>query len=335
MISIVVPAYNCVRSIQKCVDSICAQSISDWELILVDDGSNDGTDVLCDQIASKDDRIRVIHKQNGGVSSARNLGIDHAKGEYLMFCDSDDWADPEWCRILKQTVSVYPDSMCLCNYYRNTVDSETVNRADSIQSLDECLKKNDFYTLNHYELLGLPWNKIYRHDIIDAADIRFREDLSLGEDLIFNLDYLHALKGDIRVVDKPLYHYNLGNPDSLSAKYYPDLNHIYQILFKRIFEEMGVGSSQYQNYLRSYFYAFDHVFRNTYSEKNKNNLIKKTMSNIAAFHSDEFQLCRKSIRKNEINVMQYYGLKSNSFVIYWFAVISSEAISRYRRRKRN
>ncbi len=90
-ISIIVPVYNAEKTLNKCMDSIISQSFTDWELLLVDDGSTDGSGVLCDEYAAKDSRIRVFHKANGGVSSARNLGLDNVTGEWVVFCDSDDY----------------------------------------------------------------------------------------------------------------------------------------------------------------------------------------------------------------------------------------------------
>ena len=93
-ISIIVPVYNAEKELQRCVDSIFRQSFSDWELLLIDDGSRDGSPMLCDRLAGQDPRVRVCHKENGGVSSARNLGIRRAEGEYLFFTDSDDTLFP-------------------------------------------------------------------------------------------------------------------------------------------------------------------------------------------------------------------------------------------------
>lgn len=90
LISIIVPVYNSVSTLNRCLDSILNQTFSDWELLLIDDGSTDRSTELCDQYASKDQRIKVFHKKNGGVSSARNIGLSHAKGEWITFVDSDD-----------------------------------------------------------------------------------------------------------------------------------------------------------------------------------------------------------------------------------------------------
>ena len=94
-ISIVVPVYNAEKELQRCVDSILGQSFSDWELLLIDDGSRDGSPALCDRLAQRDPRVRVCHKENGGVSSARNRGLREASGEYIMFADADDSCPPD------------------------------------------------------------------------------------------------------------------------------------------------------------------------------------------------------------------------------------------------
>lgn len=99
-ISIIVPVYNVEPYLRRCVDSILAQTLTDFELILVDDGSPDGCPAICDEYAEKDSRVHVIHKENGGVSSARNTGMAVAEGKYFLFCDSDDYVSPQWCETL-------------------------------------------------------------------------------------------------------------------------------------------------------------------------------------------------------------------------------------------
>lgn len=328
MISIIVPVYNCVHTIEQCIKAIYAQTISCWELLLIDDGSTDGSGEICDQWGVRDSRIKVIHKSNGGVSSARNTGLDNAGGEYVMFCDSDDWAENNWCELLLNTLLDHPDDLCLCNYYRNG-QREEINRGSSISQFPACIAKSDFFLLNKYELLGIPWNKIFRRDIINRFNLRFKTDLSLGEDLMFNLDYLHHMDGDIRFVNEPLYHYRLGTDSNLSVKYYANLEDIYLVLYQRIKDEMNymnAPGARWKEYSQSFFYAYERVFRNTYSKKNKNNPLKKLEDNIKAFHSDAFQECRKEISKGDINILQYYGLSTNSYILYSLLMEISEAV---------
>lgn len=337
MISIIVPVYNCVHSLARCIGSIQGQTLTDWELLLIDDGATDGSDALCDQFASSDNRVRVLHKSNGGVSSARNMGLDYAKGEYVMFCDSDDRVEPEWCEQLYLAEVKNPGRLPICNYYRSTSDHEIINRKEQCEKVEERVVKADFFSLNHYELLGIPWNKIFIRSILEENHIRFRLDLPLGEDLIFNLDYLHYLTGGFIFMNKPLYHYAVGNTNSLSSKYYPDLAGIYRKVYMRIKDELCSIPGAYEKwgleYEYSYYFAFDRVFRNTWSKKNKITWLHKWQYNACQFHSKEFQKCRKAIPKHYINGLQFYGLQSNSFLIYWITVVVSETLSRFRHHK--
>ena len=331
MISVIIPVYNCIRTLDKCIEAICAQTIEDWELLLVDDGSTDGSDRLCDRFASEDARIHAFHKPNGGVSSARNMGLDHAKGEYVMFCDSDDWVEPEWCEQLYLAEIENPGCQPICNYFRSAPDRETINREAQCRNVGECIAKADFFSLNQYELLGIPWNKAFKRSILEENHIRFRLDLSLGEDLIFNLDYLHCLTDGFVFINRPLYHYTVGSTDSLSSKYYPDLAGIYRKVYMRIKDELCSIPEAYEKweleYAHSYFFAFDRVFRNTWSIKNPATMHQKWKYNQTVFHSEAFQICRKTIPRDYINMLQYWGLQTNSFYVYWATVVLSETIS--------
>lgn len=115
-ISIVVPVYNAEKELQRCVDSIFRQSFSNWELLLIDDGSRDSSSALCDRLGAQDTRVRVWHKENGGVSSARNLGICKAEGEYLFFTDSDDTLFPDTLATLYQKAKVSGADLSVCGF---------------------------------------------------------------------------------------------------------------------------------------------------------------------------------------------------------------------------
>lgn len=337
MISIIVPVYNCMHTLERCVQAVCAQTIQDWELLLIDDGSQDESGALCDRLAAQDIRIRVFHKANGGVSSARNLGLDNASGDYIMFCDSDDWVEPDWCETMCHHAQNYPDYLPVCNYYRSRVSGESVNCFAACAALDNVLPKVDFFSLNRQELLGIPWNKIFRRSILEENRIRFHEDISLGEDLIFVLDYLDTLEKGLFFVNVPLYHYVQGNFDSLSVKYYSDLEGIYRVLYSRIARTMhsnpGAWEKWGKDYWRSYFNAFDRVFRNTLSDRNQTSHYQKYRYNVCVFHSSDFQKCRKIVLPDTKNILQKVGLTSNCYTFYWTTVVVSEWISSLRQHK--
>lgn len=338
MISVIVPVYNCIHTLEKCIRAICAQTVEDWEILLIDDGSTDGSERICDRFAAEDPRIHVFHKPNGGVSSARNLGLDRANGDYVMFCDSDDYAEPEWCSKLVAAAEHHRDSFPICNYFRHSSSGKSINYAKQCNTLDETIAPEDLFCLYHLELLGTPWNKIYRQDILSKNHIRFRPDLSLGEDLVFNLDYIKFLTDGFTYINEPLYHYVLGTGQTLSTKYYPNLLGIYHIIFSELKSALTRIPDTFtrwsQDYYRSYFFAFDRVFRNTFSPSNPMPKKEKWRYNAAAFHSDAFQLCKKAIPQHFINILQYWGLQSNSFRVYWVSVLTSETLSRILHRKK-
>ena len=107
MVSIIVPVYNTEQYLRRCIDSIVNQEYTDFELLLIDDGSKDSSGVICDEYAEKDARVRVIHKENSGVSDSRNCALDHAKGKYIQFLDSDDWITPDATRLLVRSAEEY------------------------------------------------------------------------------------------------------------------------------------------------------------------------------------------------------------------------------------
>ena len=123
-ISIIVPIYKAEAVLAKCVDSVLAQTCSDWELLLIDDGSPDGSGALCDDYAGQDDRVRVFHKSNGGVSSARNLGMAEAGGDYILFIDADDWVEPTACQTLLEALEGAGADSAGCAHWNIQPDGE-------------------------------------------------------------------------------------------------------------------------------------------------------------------------------------------------------------------
>lgn len=216
MISIIVPVYNISKYLPRCIDSILGQTFTDFELLLIDDGSKDNSGKICDEYAAKDSRVRVFHKKNGGVSSARNLGLDNAKGEYIMFVDSDDYMLPTMCEIMLSTIENKNADLVVCGttetgggFWRPRFDEDFSN---------EQLKER-FISLLHTELLSPPWNKIYKKEKI--GNLRFREDISFGEDLIFNIQYLEACEKISLTKESPFFH-EKGNESSLVVRFNRD-----------------------------------------------------------------------------------------------------------------
>ena len=198
MVSIIVPVYKVERCLPRCVESLINQTYKDIEIILVDDGSPDNSPKICDYYAEKDSRIKVIHKQNGGVSSARNTALDVASGEYITFVDSDDWVEHQMIEYMVNAidgvdiVGVNFDSRAI-SVGRNILEEGKFN-------LKEDKKSNFLYNV-------APWGKLYKTSIIKQNNIRFLEYVKYGEDAIFLYDYIFFAKSAY-AVDKILYHYN-------------------------------------------------------------------------------------------------------------------------------
>lgn len=188
MISIIVPVYNGEAFIKECVDSIVKQTISNLEIILVDDGSIDGTlDILC-SLAVDDNRIKIIHQDNGGVSKARNRGIDEAQGEWIVFVDADDVIQPDYCESLLETAKQMNSDVLIAG----ALDEEGAKIiSDQIPRLvHACLSFNETdYSYN----IDAPWGKIFRTSLIKNQQIRFPEKLVRSEDAFFCMNaYLKA-----------------------------------------------------------------------------------------------------------------------------------------------
>lgn len=182
-VSVIIPVYNAEKYLRECIDSVLAQTFVDFEVLLINDGSTDGSGKICDEYAKKDKRIKVFHQENGGVSSARNLGLDNAKGEWITFVDSDDWIGENYFKCLSDSFNEKVDLIFL-NY---TKTNNTKNVVFPIKTL----YKNHFlklYTIHPH--FFSPWAKFFKRKIIVNNHLRFDEKLDYGEDNIFNCEFL-------------------------------------------------------------------------------------------------------------------------------------------------
>lgn len=188
-ISVIVPVYKAEEYLPRCVDSILSQSFTDFELILVDDGSPDNCGKICDEYAQKDSRVRVFHKPNGGVSSARNLGLDNAKGEWITFIDSDDYIEQGFFSIPKDT----PEDLLIQNY--KVLKNEECKIFEFEKVVIPYSKKQSWINENIVkQICRVPWAKFFKNIIIKNNKLSFIEGVKIGEDSLFVYDYLHIAK---------------------------------------------------------------------------------------------------------------------------------------------
>ena len=187
LISVIVPVYNALATLPRCVKSILAQSHTSLELLLVDDGSADGSGGLCDALALADGRVRVIHQKNSGVSAARNAGLAAAEGRWVVFVDADDALAPHALESALAAQSQNPDRLVVWPYalQQDALPLEICREGEIFG-----VEKTGWMYLDC--CLSMPWNKLFDRQRIEAAGLRFDPSYSLGEDLLFCLDYCKA-----------------------------------------------------------------------------------------------------------------------------------------------
>ena len=211
MFSVIVPVYNTEKTLRRCVESLLSGSDRDIELILVEDSSGDGSWALCQALAETYENVTALRNSpNGGVSRARNRGLDAARGEYILFCDSDDWVDPEWSASLLNAARKAPHRMPICGFYvEDDMATDAQLRLWNQRGTVQQIPLEQGFDLLDRTLLQQLWTKAFRRDIIERYHIRFDETQSMGEDLQFVLDYLatEQLQG-FSVISEPLYHYS-------------------------------------------------------------------------------------------------------------------------------
>ena len=211
-ISVVVPIYNSEKYIEKCIQSILVQSYDDFELLLINDGSKDGSGLICDNYAKVDTRIRVFHNSNKGVSAARNFGLDVSKGEWVTFVDSDDWIEVDY---LKQLIQGNEECDLVVSYFYATGWSEW--KSDPWKSglyVDEGIKCCFNDNMREFSFMC---SKMYKNSILKQYNVRFDLNISYAEDSIFTFNYLQYTN-TIRVQNDALYCYNCFPSQSLTTK---------------------------------------------------------------------------------------------------------------------
>lgn len=207
IVSIIVPVYNAENSLRRCIDSVLRQNYEDFELILVNDGSQDSSGAICDNYAAKDSRVHVVHKENSGVSDSRNTALLQARGTYIQFVDADDWIAPEATGLLAATAVAYDCDMVISDFYR-VIDNRIAHKGD-IQE-EGLLSRKEFASYmmekpaDYY--YGVLWNKLYKKELIDQYQLYMDSKISWCEDFMFNLEYICHIR-NIYVLRVPLYYY--------------------------------------------------------------------------------------------------------------------------------
>ena len=220
MISIIIPIYNSASYLNQCIESILNQTYTDWECILINDGSKDNSGNICDNWTKRDDRIHVIHQTNQGVSAARNRGIQESKGEYITFIDSDDWVNKTYLYDLINGIKDSKTDLVVSGLVQEYTNGNNKKFVFPNSIIYEISSNHilEFVEMNKLALFYGPVAKLYKSYIIKNNNIEFPIDYSYGEDLIFNYQYLNHIH---RISNIPVnnYHYRIVGEGTLSSIY--------------------------------------------------------------------------------------------------------------------
>lgn len=223
-ISFIVPIYNMERLLPRALRSLRAQTLTDFEAILINDGSKDGSAALCAQAAAEDARFRFIDQPNGGVAAARNAGLEAARGEYIFFLDPDDWVEPDAAEVLYSAAHAADADCVEFGMYLDSYDendrllhTQTSGSALSGVYRDEPFKEHFDETASSY----LVTNKLFRRAFLEQHHLRFPRH-QLGEDGLFYVSFYRQDPGCLVVLQQPLYHYIIARRGSLSNSYHPE-----------------------------------------------------------------------------------------------------------------
>lgn len=326
LISIVVPVYNVRNYIKQCLDSIIFQDYSNFEIILVDDGSNDGSEDICDEYAKKYNNVQVVHIENAGVSNARNVGISHCSGEWIFFVDSDDWVSPNALSVLYNQITPDTDLVvgtCVKAYKDHFEDdtSNDIHYGDFgvserlIDLLSSCIlnisSSNKLFPkdMRSGPQLTYPVLKLYRKSIIDKSCLKFSTSLSLGEDKLFNFQYITSCIGKVKFINERIYYYRMRR--SSASNNINDRLKKMSSYYSAISNEISkVGISELQKFLNiNIVQMFWKQLQNT----SHNLKICQLWDYTYKLHkSAEFIIIKNCIKK--VNV-QYYSNRKAKFIV--------------------
>lgn len=224
-ISVIIPVYNVEKYLNRCVDSILNQSLQDFEIILVNDGSTDSSPKICDEYVQQDERIRVIHKQNARVAAARNDGIKTAKGEFISLIDSDDWIEPTMLEEMYSTATQFGCDFVMCDFTKKGKEVEyTVSQPISEGFYNrERIEKELFKCLIMFENIEFPptisnWTCLFNREFLINKELYYDEDIHYCEDSIFGSQVMYNANRFYYLKGKYFYNY-FYNPNSTTSKY--------------------------------------------------------------------------------------------------------------------
>ncbi len=242
LVSVIVPVYNAENYLNKCLTSICHQSLKDIEIITINDGSEDQSLTVLQNFAEMDARITVLDSDNGGVSKARNLGMERAKGQYITFVDADDWLELTMLEELFHACRLTGSNIAKCDlFWQEEMGSRQLyypSKTYYTYSATVCLNK--LFTEIGEKHFGFASCKLYKKSFLDMYKLRFEETMNFAEDTVF-LTRAVIKNKSICYVPRQLYYYNVDNQNSLTSRAMNNVRNNYDLLYKKLFEELQSG----------------------------------------------------------------------------------------------
>lgn len=241
-VSIIVPVYNAERLLSKSIESLQKQTLKDIEIILINDGSTDKSLEICQKHAIKDSRIKIIDKLNAGVSSARNSGLEIAKGEYVGFLDADDWVEPVMYLNMYENMKKFQSNVCISNYIltdnneneiiKLNFDKQVLNKKEILEKLIPNILAPSDLDSGGSTIMGNVWRLLIKRNFLEKTGISFKEEITFMEDTIFVLELF--LKSKVISVDHNAYYHYVINSNSLTQTYQKDNTQRSMIVFNYI-----------------------------------------------------------------------------------------------------
>lgn len=290
-VSIIMPVYKVEEYVGKAIESIQSQTLTEWEFLIVDDGTPDRSGEICDEYAAKDERIKVIHKENGGAPSARNLAIDMAEGEYLYFLDSDDWAEPQMLEDMYRLAKRDNSQLVVAGFYIDTYIGNGEYMTDDYVVEDAVYPTKEEFRRNAYKLfdknlLYTPWNKLYERNYIMENNLRF--PTTFWDDFPFNISIVRDVER-VTVTSGQYYHFLRARTESETAAYRPGMyekreeEHGWMLELYRYWKVSDYASTEMvaRRYVERFIGCVENVTNpeSGLSEKEKRQEIKNMLSN--------------------------------------------------------
>ena len=328
-ISIIIPLYNAEKEISRCMESIYKQTFTDYEIILVNDGSKDNSAEICRRYAEKDRRVTFIDKENGGSGSARNAGIEVARGKYIYFCDADDEISENLLERVYTVAESGDYDLVVFSVHSKIINSDTgeVIREYNTAQEDRILKtKSDFrssFSRLYYEgvLFGAPYNKLFKTSVIRDNSVRF-PDLKRGQDEIFNMRYYRYVNS-CAVIPDSLYTYyqfdDIGKNKKYRLNYFETTTKTYFATLKDLLDEFGTDDYTKRKFQNSFVYSMEAAVLLAFNpvekldKKGKTDFIKKVIN-------DDFV----TVVSNEVAFIP------EKYEAFWQLFISKDAKSVYK-----